>query len=120
MLSGVSQAPTPRIAAVAGAVMDTRAWRLQWPPGFSVFEVDTQQVLDFKRKMLHTASSSSSGSSAMGAMAGVQLDADGVPVLSCERRVVVPADASKTEGEALHSWMLQLGYENDVPYKVMA
>jgi hypothetical protein len=84
--------------------MDTRAWRLKWPAGFSVFEVDTQQVLDFKRKMLHTASSSSSsaaGGQGPGAQAELQLDAHGVPVLSCERRVVVPADASKAEGEAL-------------------
>ena len=35
--------------------MDTRAWRLPWPPGFSVFEVDSQQVLDFKQRMLSSS-----------------------------------------------------------------
>ena len=38
-----------------GAGMDTRAWRLQWPAGFSVFEVDSQQVLDFKHRILQGA-----------------------------------------------------------------
>lgn len=32
-----------------------RAWRLDWPPGFKLFEVDSETVLGFKRRVLAAA-----------------------------------------------------------------
>lgn len=51
-----------------GAGLDTRALRLHWPPGTTVFEVDQADVLNYKEELL----------------AGVQP--------SCERRVYLPTD----------------------------
>lgn len=89
--------------------MDTRAWRLQWPAGFSVFEVDSQQVLDFKHRMLQGGSSSrgtttnSNGSKQpppQQQQEGQQQEggANSLPALSCQRRAAVAADASEPEG----------------------
>jgi methyltransferase (TIGR00027 family) len=39
-------------AVILGAGLDTRAFRLDWPPGSVVFEVDRQPVLEFKRAVL--------------------------------------------------------------------
>jgi hypothetical protein len=82
--------------------MDTRAWRLQWPPGFSVFEVDSQQVLDFKHRILHIGDSSNITTTTQQQQQQEEEEEGGgasrTPVLSCERRVAVVADASKPEG----------------------
>jgi hypothetical protein len=73
---------TARVCAPlrAGAGMDTRAWRLPWPPGTTVWEVDTHQVLSFKDQVL------------------AQQPA---PALRCSRRVTVAADARQPEGGLL-------------------
>ncbi|GAA1641516.1 SAM-dependent methyltransferase [Saccharothrix algeriensis] len=41
-----------RQVVVLGAGLDTRAYRLAWPAGVRLFEVDTADVLDFKRDVL--------------------------------------------------------------------
>lgn len=38
-----------------GAGADMRAWRLSWPPGFKLFEVDSDIVLRFKARVLEAA-----------------------------------------------------------------
>eukprot|EP00878_Enallax_costatus_P037310 GHUV01042133.1.p1 GENE.GHUV01042133.1~~GHUV01042133.1.p1 ORF type:complete len:215 (+),score=77.40 GHUV01042133.1:188-832(+) len=38
-----------------GAGTDTRAYRLSWPPGFVVYEVDTEQVTQFKNRVMQAA-----------------------------------------------------------------
>jgi hypothetical protein len=80
--------------------MDTRAWRLQWPPGFSVFEVDTQQVLGFKHRILQGGGISATPEHQQ-QQQQQEGGARGSPVLSCQRRVAVVADASKPEGTVL-------------------
>ncbi|WP_328686889.1 class I SAM-dependent methyltransferase [Streptomyces caniferus] len=35
-----------------GAGLDTRAYRLDWPPGCVIFEIDREDVLEFKHKVL--------------------------------------------------------------------
>ena len=37
---------------ILGAGLDTRAFRLDWPPGHVAFELDRQEVLDFKHEVL--------------------------------------------------------------------
>lgn len=44
-----------RQAVLLGAGLDTRAWRLAWPAGFAVFEVDRASVLDAKATALEAA-----------------------------------------------------------------
>jgi methyltransferase (TIGR00027 family) len=44
--SGVTQ------AVILGSGLDTRAFRMQWPQGFPVFEIDQPQVVDFKDQVL--------------------------------------------------------------------
>jgi methyltransferase (TIGR00027 family) len=39
---------TPRQAVILAAGLDSRAYRLAWPPGSIVYEVDQPQVIDFK------------------------------------------------------------------------
>lgn len=79
--------------------METHAWRLQWPTGFTVFEIDTQQVLAFKHRILSSGSSSSSTESQQTSQHQQQQpETSQLPPLSCERRVVVAADASKAQG----------------------
>jgi hypothetical protein len=68
--------------------MDTRAWRLPFPAGTSVFEVDTQQVLAFKARVLGSSGEQPEEGSGAG----------GAPKLSCSKRVPVVADASNPEG----------------------
>ena len=34
------------------AGLDSRAYRLSWPDGTTIFELDRPQVLDFKREVL--------------------------------------------------------------------
>ena len=42
-------APTgPRQAVILAAGLDSRAYRLAWPPGSTVYEVDQPEVIDFK------------------------------------------------------------------------
>ncbi|GAB2789858.1 class I SAM-dependent methyltransferase [Amycolatopsis magusensis] len=41
-----------RQVVLLGAGLDTRAYRLDWPPGCSVFEVDRGEVLAFKHEVL--------------------------------------------------------------------
>ncbi|CAG7617461.1 SAM-dependent methyltransferase [Actinacidiphila bryophytorum] len=41
-----------RQVVVAGAGMDSRAYRMQWPDGVRYFEVDRPPVLDYKRECL--------------------------------------------------------------------
>ncbi|MEW2448521.1 class I SAM-dependent methyltransferase [Streptomyces parvulus] len=41
-----------RQVVLLGAGLDTRAFRLDWPPGCAVFEVDRAGVLDFKHDVL--------------------------------------------------------------------
>ncbi|MGC5038580.1 MULTISPECIES: class I SAM-dependent methyltransferase [unclassified Streptomyces] len=42
----------PRQVVLLGAGLDTRAFRLDWPSGCVVFEIDRAGVLDFKRQVL--------------------------------------------------------------------
>ncbi|MGZ4564351.1 MAG: class I SAM-dependent methyltransferase [Mycobacterium sp.] len=41
-----------RQVVVLAAGLDSRAYRLDWPPGTTIFELDQPQVLDFKREVL--------------------------------------------------------------------
>jgi methyltransferase (TIGR00027 family) len=41
-----------RQVVLLGAGLDTRAYRLDWPPGCTVFEVDQEDVLAFKKRVL--------------------------------------------------------------------
>jgi len=41
-----------RQAVIVAAGLDSRAYRLEWPIGTTVFEVDLPKVLDFKRRVL--------------------------------------------------------------------
>jgi methyltransferase (TIGR00027 family) len=42
-------------AVILAAGLDTRAFRLDWPPGWTVFEVDQAPVLEFKQQVLDRA-----------------------------------------------------------------
>ncbi|MEU3624884.1 class I SAM-dependent methyltransferase [Amycolatopsis coloradensis] len=42
-----------RQVVLLGAGLDSRAFRLDWPPGCVVFELDREPVLDFKQEVLH-------------------------------------------------------------------
>ena len=44
-----------RQAVILAAGLDTRAFRLDWPPGVTVYEVDAPQVLSFKERVLADA-----------------------------------------------------------------
>jgi methyltransferase (TIGR00027 family) len=41
-----------RQVVLLGAGLDARAFRLDWPPGIALFEVDREGVLDFKEEVL--------------------------------------------------------------------
>ena len=41
-----------RQVVLLGAGLDTRAFRLDWPPGHTVYELDRHDVLAFKRRVL--------------------------------------------------------------------
>ncbi len=41
-----------RQAVIVAAGLDSRAYRLEWPSGTTVFEVDQPKVLEFKRRVL--------------------------------------------------------------------
>lgn len=41
-----------RQAVIVGAGLDSRAYRLAWPGGTTVFEIDRPKVLEFKRRVL--------------------------------------------------------------------
>jgi methyltransferase (TIGR00027 family) len=41
-----------RQAVIVGAGLDSRAYRLKWPSGTTVFEIDRPKVLDFKARLL--------------------------------------------------------------------
>ena len=43
---GVSQ------AVILASGLDARAWRLDWPDGFAVFEIDQPKVLEYKEQVL--------------------------------------------------------------------
>jgi methyltransferase (TIGR00027 family) len=49
----------PRQVVLLGAGLDTRAFRLDWPSGCVVFEIDRAGVLDFKRQVLTDLSATS-------------------------------------------------------------
>lgn len=98
--------------------MDTRAWRLPWPSGFSIYEVDSQAVLDFKlHVMLGAISGRDHEQQQQQQQEGAEAERQppqgqqqhqlgesaepaptGPPVLQCEKRVTVAADASKVAG----------------------
>lgn len=42
-----------RQAVILAAGLDARSWRLPWPDGTTVFELDQDRVLDFKLETLH-------------------------------------------------------------------
>jgi methyltransferase (TIGR00027 family) len=63
-----------RQAVVLAAGLDSRAFRLDWPAGFTVYEVDRPGVLDFKARVLEAAGA----------------------VATCERRAV--------EADLAHDW----------------
>ena len=42
-----------RQAVIVAAGLDSRAYRLEWPHGTTVFEVDLPKVLEFKARVLH-------------------------------------------------------------------
>ncbi len=80
---------TPQCQVVGlGAGLDTRAYRLNWPPGVVVFEVDQGTVLRYKRQRLSQA----------------------VDVPRCERRTVA-ADFTGEWGSAL----LDAGFDPTAP-----
>ena len=41
-----------RQAVIVAAGLDSRAYRLEWPDGTTVFEVDQPKVLEFKARVL--------------------------------------------------------------------
>lgn len=41
-----------RQAVIVAAGLDSRSYRLEWPPGTSVFEIDLPKVLEFKARVL--------------------------------------------------------------------
>lgn len=45
----------PRQAVLLGCGLDTRAWRLRWPEGVAVFEVDRAAILERKASLLEAA-----------------------------------------------------------------
>ncbi|SHM96175.1 SAM-dependent methyltransferase [Actinacidiphila paucisporea] len=51
-LSAAAREPGMRQVVVAGAGMDSRAYRMAWPEGVRYFEVDRPPVLDYKRQRL--------------------------------------------------------------------
>ena len=60
-----------RQVVILGAGLDTRAFRLPWPPGSRCFELDLQAVLAFKAKVLSDA-----GAVAVAACDRIELPAD--------------------------------------------
>lgn len=44
-----------RQAVILAAGLDARSWRLEWPQGTTVYELDQPKVLDFKAATLHAA-----------------------------------------------------------------
>ncbi|WP_130291418.1 class I SAM-dependent methyltransferase [Pseudonocardia sediminis] len=50
-LSGAAQAGAEQVVILA-AGLDTRAFRLSWPAGVTVYEIDQSAVLDFKDRIL--------------------------------------------------------------------
>ena len=42
-----------RQAVILAAGLDARSWRLPWPDGTTVYELDQDRVLDFKASTLH-------------------------------------------------------------------
>ena len=47
-----TQASGVRQAVILASGLDARAYRLPWPPGMTVFEIDQAQVIDFKSRVL--------------------------------------------------------------------
>ena len=41
-----------RQVVILGSGMDTRPYRLWWPPGTTVYEIDQPEVVDFKSEVL--------------------------------------------------------------------
>ncbi|WIA44585.1 hypothetical protein OEZ86_007308 [Tetradesmus obliquus] len=80
-----------------GSGTDTRAWRLPWPPGFKVFEVDSPAVLAFKARVLSAAAAAATAAGDEQQQQQQQQQAAGHPQLQCEQRVEVAADASQPE-----------------------
>jgi methyltransferase (TIGR00027 family) len=106
LLAGFRDAPTPRFDVLAvrtrhfddylvaatgpgalrqvvllGAGLDSRAYRLDWPPGTTVFELDLPELFEAKEDLVRKA---------------------GLPAPSCERRIV-PADLRQDWPAALRA-----------------
>jgi hypothetical protein len=88
---------TATSASAAGSGTDTRAWRLPWPAGFKVFEVDSPAVLAFKARVLSGAAAAAADGQQQQQQQQGEVAVQ--PKLQCEQRVEVPADASRPEGE---------------------
>lgn len=59
LLHAVSSYPIQQVVLLA-AGLDTRAFRLAWPPGTQLFELDQPEVLAYKHKILSSAGASPS------------------------------------------------------------
>lgn len=53
--SAADGAPAIRQAVILASGLDTRAYRLSWPPGTVVYEIDQPTVIDFKTRVLADA-----------------------------------------------------------------
>ncbi|MEU3980469.1 SAM-dependent methyltransferase [Streptomyces sp. NPDC026672] len=88
-----------RQVVVLGAGLDTRAYRLAWPRGCAVFEVDQEAVLAFKEHVLRTtpypgsaAGSDAARTAGVGrATAGTAAGARRIPVVADLRHEWIPA-----------------------------
>ncbi len=98
-----------RQAVLIGAGLDARAFRLGWPPGMTIFEVDLPGVLAAKQSVLDSTSAVSAVSGGVGG-AGSQ---SAVP--RAERRTVA-ADLT----EPLPEPLLAAGFDPGVPVAWLA
>ncbi|WP_079252416.1 SAM-dependent methyltransferase [Streptomyces sp. MP131-18] len=111
-----------RQVVLLGAGLDTRAFRLDWPPGCAVFEIDRAEVLAFKHKVLdglraipraaRTPVAADLSTDWSGALTGAGFDpaapttwlAEGLLLYlphAAERRLVDTVDRLSTAGSAL-------------------
>ena len=52
---GASRDPAVRQLVTLGAGMDTRAFRIRWPQGFRLWEIDTPELFSMKETRLRSA-----------------------------------------------------------------
>ncbi|WNF25585.1 SAM-dependent methyltransferase [Streptomyces sp. C11-1] len=124
-----------RQVVLLGAGLDTRALRLDWPPGCTVFEIDQEEVLAFKRAVLDGLARERRTTRAtrvtiaadlrldwVGALTGAGFDpaapaawlAEGLLLYlpgAAERRLVATVDALGAAGSAL-AYEAKLGIES--------